>query len=161
MVNETMLKEVFAGLDSHKKGYLNYNDFVQSFSNFDWKSSLVTEFLETLGIKFKTIQQAFKHISGYSPNNTLTKDQFSKALAEIFPNRFKLDDENELWRQLANNNSSLPFARFNEMFGRQWRDRERGDILEHDFPRDKWKYQDYDIIKGTVPRSLQHSYNET
>lgn len=45
------------------------------------------------------------------------------------------------------------------MFGKKWR--ERTDALQSDFPRDKWRYQDYDIIRGTVTRSLQHAFNES
>lgn len=42
------------------------------------------------------------------------------------------------------------------MFGRKWR--QRTDALDHDYPRDDWVYQDYDIIRGTVNRSLQHAF---
>lgn len=44
------------------------------------------------------------------------------------------------------------------MFGVKWR--QRANILDNDFPKDKWKYQDYDIIKGTVTRSLQHTFDD-
>lgn len=77
----------------------------------------------------------------------------------MFGDRFKPGDESELWRQLTANKDSLSFQRFNEMFGRKWKD--RTDILEHEYPRDAWVYKDYDIIRGTVSRSLQHSFKES
>lgn len=80
MVNEPMLKEIFASLDPHKKGYLSESDFAHAFGHFDWKSSLSNEFLETLQIKFKSIGEAFKYICNFNSSNVLTKDQFSRAL---------------------------------------------------------------------------------
>lgn len=52
MLNEPMLKELFAELDPHKKGYLSESDFTTAFGKFDWKSSMVIEFVDTLQAKF-------------------------------------------------------------------------------------------------------------
>jgi Ca2+-binding EF-hand superfamily protein len=52
MLNETMLKELFAALDPHKKGYMSESDFSTAFGKYDWKSSMVMEFVETLQTKF-------------------------------------------------------------------------------------------------------------
>lgn len=68
-----MLKEIFAALDPHKKGYLSESDFIHSFGNFNWKSSVFEEFLETLQIKFKNIHEAFKYLCNYNSANVLTK----------------------------------------------------------------------------------------
>lgn len=35
-----------------------------------------------------------------------------------------------------------------------------GDLLDEHYPRDDWKYEDFDIIKGTVNRSTQHVYED-
>lgn len=45
MLNEPMLKELFAALDPHKKGYLSESDFNTAFGKYDWKSSMVMEFV--------------------------------------------------------------------------------------------------------------------
>ena len=159
MANENMLKELFASLDPHKKGYLSENDFNHAFGNFDWKSSVAMEFIETLQTKFSEIKEAFKHLCGYNSSNSLGREQFSQALNQLFGARFKTNDEQELWRQISANKESVTFQRFNEMFGQRWR--ERTDVLEKEYPRDSWAYKDYDIIKGTVNRSEQHAYNES
>lgn len=35
-----------------------------------------------------------------------------------------------------------------------------GNAIDKHYPRDDWVYQDFDIIKGTVTRSLQHVYSD-
>jgi hypothetical protein len=35
-----------------------------------------------------------------------------------------------------------------------------GRAIDKHYPRDDWAYQDFDIIKGTVSRSMQHAYED-
>jgi|JI61114C2RNA_FD_contig_41_2265277_length_4231_multi_3_in_0_out_0_6 hypothetical protein len=64
-----MLKELFAELDPHKKGYLSESDFATAFGKYDWKSNMVIEFVDTLHAKFGNDKEAFKHLSGYTKSN--------------------------------------------------------------------------------------------
>jgi hypothetical protein len=37
MINDDILKALYAALDTHKKGYLLENDFASAFGNYNWK----------------------------------------------------------------------------------------------------------------------------
>jgi hypothetical protein len=40
MFNQNMIKQLFAHLDPHKKGYLSEGDFSNLFGKYNWKSSI-------------------------------------------------------------------------------------------------------------------------
>lgn len=80
MINEDMLKAVFGSLDQHKKGYLLENDFVGLFGSYDWKSEHTKEFTDFLLLKFKSAEEAFRHMSQFS-NNPIDFTRFKQIIA--------------------------------------------------------------------------------
>ena len=66
VVNEDMLKAIFGNLDQHKKGYLYQNDFVGLFGAYDWKSEHIREFTDFIALKFKSSEEAYKYLSGFT-----------------------------------------------------------------------------------------------
>lgn len=107
MINESMLKELFAELDPHKKGYLGESDFVAAFGHYDWKSSMAIELVETLQAKFGSPKEAYKHLCQYKTSNKLHYDQFSKSAKEVFGNRFIEEDFKEIWKVMAGNDETV------------------------------------------------------
>jgi Ca2+-binding EF-hand superfamily protein len=159
MLNESMLKELFAELDPHKKGYLSESDFTTAFGKFDWKSAMVIEFVDTLQAKFGSEKEAFQHLCSYNKSSQiLNYNQFSKSVKEIFGNRFLEDDIKEIWSQIAGREDSLNAQSFAVLINNKGS--KMGRAIDKHYPRDDWAYQDFDIIKGTVSRSMQHAYED-
>lgn len=66
MVNDDILKYVFAYLDAHKKGYLSEQDFSGLFSSYHWKAEQTNEFIDSLKLKFANCEEAFRCLAQYT-----------------------------------------------------------------------------------------------
>ena len=93
-----LIRKLFSELDPHKKGYLNINDWRNSFKTFNCNDQLLIELKHALASTFTdydSVFQFFINFSGdtdFSNGQTITYSKFEYAVNQITSERFKKSD---------------------------------------------------------------------
>lgn len=103
-LTQPLVQKLFSELDPHKKGFLNINDWRNSFKTFNSADQLIVELKNTVASTFSNCDSVFQFFLNFSSAGTqsnITYSIFEKAINALTSERFKKSDIQRLWRQLA------------------------------------------------------------
>ena len=104
-----LLHKLFAQLDAHKKGTLSPNDWVNTFSKYNWRDQCLAELKNTIATNFQDMEMAYDSFLSFSPasKKRINEECFKMAVNSIAGNRFSIDDVQHLWKHFSRGASSI------------------------------------------------------
>jgi len=101
-----LVMKLFSELDPHKKGYLNINDWRNSFKTFNWNDQLLIELKNAVTSTFADCESVFQFFINFAGSNefggkAISYANFENAVNQITSERFKKSEIQKLWRQLV------------------------------------------------------------
>jgi hypothetical protein len=79
------------------------------FGGYDWKSEHLKEFTDYISLKFKSSEEAFRFLSGFS-SKSLDFTRFKEVIHELFGNRFHSSDVEKIWSNISGGKGKLELA---------------------------------------------------
>jgi Ca2+-binding EF-hand superfamily protein len=106
-----LMQKLFAELDAHKKGHLNFNDWNSAFNAFKMSDQILVELKNILQTSFADSESAFNFFltfneAGKKAKNSVPQDAFNQAVKSLTSGRFKPKEIAELWQSLISGKSN-------------------------------------------------------
>ncbi|EAS02007.2 EF hand protein (macronuclear) [Tetrahymena thermophila SB210] len=122
-LTNTLLQELFAYFDPHKKGFLTESDWINQFGHINWKKQMVEELRNLIYLHFSKKSQAKEAFEFFLTRNDNPDNQkliylsgFYKGINYLYPKRFTFDEISQVWDREINQFSQLGMD-FNKFLG--------------------------------------------
>ena len=104
-----LVQKLFSELDPHRKGFLNINDWRNSFKTFSFQDQLMVELKNVVASTFADPDSVFRFFLNFGSDDgevvtvgkVITYPIFEKAVMALTSERFKKNEINNLWNQLV------------------------------------------------------------
>ena len=114
-LTESLVKQLFCDLDSHKKGYLVFQDWLNAFKAFDWKNQLLIELQDAMQSNFVDCSSAFNFFSSAESKQAIGRLAFKKAVVATVGDHCKDAALDQLWEALSKD-GKISEAAFRKLF---------------------------------------------
>ncbi|KAL4491412.1 hypothetical protein ABPG72_008068 [Tetrahymena utriculariae] len=122
-LTNTLLQELFAYLDPHKKGFLTESDWINQFGHINWKKQMIEELRNLIQLHFSKksqVKEAFEFFLSRNDNPDSQKliylSGFYKGINYLYPKRFTFDEISQVWDSEINQFSQQGMD-FNKFLG--------------------------------------------
>ena len=114
-----LLQELFADIDTRRKGYISDVDWNAAFAGHQSKVQSLQELKDTLRANFADMESAFDFFLSFhltQPPGKLILSEFETAIDSLIPRRFSKQDIRALWQSIAHDRSYVDFKEFAAAF---------------------------------------------
>jgi hypothetical protein len=98
-----LMQQLFAQLDSHKKGFLTDNDWQLNFAQFNVDSQLMLELANLLSVSFVDCKSAFEYFISLRKDGVkrIQEMQFVEGFVSLSNKRFKAAELHKMWNLVS------------------------------------------------------------
>ena len=114
-----LLQELFADIDSKRKGFISDLDWNAAFSSYQSKQLPLQELKDTLRANFADLESAFDFFLSFhltQPPGKLVLSEFEAAIDSLIPRRFGKQGIKKLWESIVRDRSYLDYKEFAAAF---------------------------------------------
>jgi hypothetical protein len=120
-LTERLLQQLFADLDPHKKGYLTFFDWENSFGGYNFHDQIFAEVQEAFNANYSDIGSTFELFMSHETNTNQTKREishegFMKGIQSLIPKRFDREEVEALWKRCSLGSDKLDLNKFKNVF---------------------------------------------
>ena len=98
-----LFQKLFSELDPHKKGFININDWKNTFRSFVGSDMPLIELKSVAMSTFSDAESLFSFFTTFGPKGALaiSRKTFELAVNSLMAGRFKKSDVEHIWKQVS------------------------------------------------------------